>query len=54
MLVVPVSAKSPNKMLGPPTYVLNLLGKKTGWSPNGGFDNPDRHTSSYLKTVNVT
>jgi len=35
---------SPNKSLGPPAFVLNLIGKKMGWSPNGDFDNPDRHT----------
>jgi hypothetical protein len=27
-----------------PYYVLNILGKKEGWDPNGSFDNPDRHT----------
>jgi hypothetical protein len=44
ILTVPVYAKSPNKDEGPPSYVLNVLGKKNEWSPNGGFDNPDRHT----------
>jgi hypothetical protein len=44
LLVTPVFAASPNPELGPPTYVLNVLGKKEGWSPNGDFDNPDRHT----------
>jgi hypothetical protein len=43
-LTTPVFAASPNKSLGPPAYVLNILGKKDGWSPNGDFDNPDRHT----------
>lgn len=43
-LATPVMAASPNKELGPPTYVLNVLAKKEGWSPNGDFDNPDRHT----------
>jgi hypothetical protein len=43
-LIMPVLAASPNKELGPPVYVLNVLGKKDGWSPNGDFDNPDRHT----------
>ena len=43
-LASPAMAASPNKELGPPTYVLNVLGKKDGWSPNGDFDNTDRHT----------
>jgi len=41
---ITVAARSPNKTLGPPSYVLNILGKKSGWEPEGGFDNPDRHT----------
>jgi len=35
---------NPNKILGSPEYVLNILGKKDDWSPNGEFNNPDRHT----------
>ena len=33
-----------NKLYGAPTFVLNMLGKKDGWSGGGDFDNPDRHT----------
>jgi len=45
-LVLPVAAASlnPNKLYGAPTFVLNLLGKKDGWSGGGSYDNPDRHT----------
>ena len=35
---------NPNKILGSPEFVLNVLGKKDGWSPEGDFSNPDRHT----------
>lgn len=35
---------NPNKILGSPDFVLNILGKKDGWSPEGDFSNPDRHT----------
>jgi len=45
--IVVVSAggnNNPNKILGNPEYVLNILGKKDDWSPNGDFSNPDRHT----------
>ncbi len=46
MIIVPASAgnNNPNKWLGSPTYVLNILGKKADWSANGDFSNPDRHT----------
>jgi hypothetical protein len=37
-------SNNPNKILGNPYYVLNILGKKDGWDPKGTFDNPDRHT----------
>ena len=44
-IIIPINAKSPNKEMGaPPSYVLNVLGKKNEWGANGGFDNPDRHT----------
>lgn len=45
--VFPVQAggnNNPNKFHGPPTYVLNILGKKSDWKGNGDYDNPDRHT----------
>jgi len=35
---------NPNKILGSPEFVLNILGKKEGWNPEGDFSNPDRHT----------
>ena len=35
---------NPNKLYGAPSYVLNLIGKKDGWSGGGSYDNPDRHT----------
>ncbi len=35
---------NPNKLNGAPSYVLNLIGKKDGWSGGGTYDNPDRHT----------
>ena len=45
-IVVPIYAgnNNPNKTLGSPKFVLNILGKKDGWNPNGDFDNPERHT----------
>ena len=46
-LAIPIYAggnNNPNKMLGSPEFVLNVLGKKDGWNPNGDFSNPDRHT----------
>ncbi len=46
MLVVPTPAlaANPNKTMGEPAFVLNVLGKKADWNPGGEFDNPDRHT----------
>jgi len=46
MIVLPAQAgnNNPNKWLGSPAYVLNILGKKADWSANGDFSNPDRHT----------
>jgi len=46
IFIAPASAgnNNPNKWLGSPTYVLNILGKKADWSANGDFSNPDRHT----------
>ena len=43
---VPVLAgnNNPNKLMGAPTFVLNLQGKKADWSGGGSYDNPDRHT----------
>jgi hypothetical protein len=35
---------NPNKILGDPAFVLNVLGKKDDWAANGDFSNPDRHT----------
>jgi hypothetical protein len=35
---------NPNKILGSPAFVLNILGKKDTWNPNGDFSNPERHT----------
>ncbi len=45
--ILPIKApgnNNPNKILGSPAFVLNLLGKKDGWNPGGDFDNPERHT----------
>ena len=35
---------NPNKLHGSPVYVLNILGKKSDWSGQGDYSNPDRHT----------
>ena len=35
---------NPNKILGSPTYVLNIHGKKADWNGGGDYSNPDRHT----------
>lgn len=47
-IAIPVNAQNgnnnPNKILGSPEFVLNILGKKDGWNPEGDFNNPDRHT----------
>lgn len=46
-LMIPVFAAqnlNPNKLYGAPRYVLNIIGKKDGWSGGGSYDNPDRHT----------
>jgi len=46
-LVTPIYAggnNNPNKILGSPKFVLNILGKKDSWNPNGDFSNPERHT----------
>ncbi len=46
-IAIPVIAATninPNKLYGAPSYVLNLIGKKDGWSGGGTYDNPDRHT----------
>ncbi len=47
---------NPNKLYGAPSYVLNLVGKKDGWSGGGTYDNPDRHTMFLPQTTaeNVT
>jgi hypothetical protein len=47
---------NPNKLYGAPSYVLNLIGKKDGWSGGGSYDNPDRHTMFLPQTTaqNVT
>lgn len=42
---------NPNKLWGAPNYVLNLLGKKDGWSGSGTYDNPDRHTMFVPQTT---
>jgi len=45
--VVPIQAEgnnNPNKILGSPAFVLNVLGKKDDWNPSGDFSNPERHT----------
>lgn len=41
---IEASRSNPNKIHGSPEYVLNILGKKSDWNPQGSFDNPDRHT----------
>jgi hypothetical protein len=46
-LIIPIYAggnNNPNKILGSPEFVLNILGKKDSWNPNGDFNNPERHT----------
>jgi hypothetical protein len=44
-LAIPVFAGNANQIVGQnPDFVLNILGKKDGWKPNGSFDNFDRHT----------
>jgi len=50
---VPVLAANfnPNKLYGAPSYVLNLIGKKDGWSGGGTYDNPDRHTMFVPETT---
>ena len=47
---------NPNKLYGAPSYVLNMIGKKDGWSGGGSYDNPDRHTMFLPQTTaeNVT
>ena len=47
---------NPNKLYGAPSYVLNLVGKKDGWSGGGSYDNPERHTMFLPQTTaeNVT
>jgi len=42
---------NPNKLYGAPSYVLNLVGKKDGWSGGGTYDNPDRHTMFLPQTT---
>jgi len=45
VFAIPVFAGNPNQIVGQnPDFVLNILGKKSGWDPNGSFDNFDRHT----------
>jgi hypothetical protein len=54
--ILPIKApgnNNPNKVLGSPAFVLNIIGKKAGWSPNGDFDNPDRHTIFVRETGDV-
>jgi len=53
MFAVPVFAANlnPNKLYGAPSYVLNMLGKKDGWSGGGLYDNPDRHTMMVPETT---
>jgi hypothetical protein len=45
-IALPLAAgnNNPNKIYGAPTFVLNILGKKDGWSSGGSFDNLNRHT----------
>ncbi len=53
-IAVPVLAATninPNKLYGAPSYVLNLIGKKDGWSGGGTYDNPDRHTMFVPQTT---
>ncbi len=52
-VVIPISAANfnPNKIYGAPSYVLNLIGKKDGWSGGGAYDNPDRHTMFVPQTT---
>jgi hypothetical protein len=42
---------NPNKLYGASSYVLNLIGKKDGWSGGGSYDNPDRHTMFVPETT---
>jgi hypothetical protein len=45
IFAIPAFARNANQMVGKnPDFVLNILGKKEGWEPNGSFDNFDRHT----------
>src|SRR5512139_2302886 len=58
-IAIPVLAATnlnPNKLYGAPSYVLNLIGKKDGWSGGGTYDNPERHTMFLPQTTaeNVT
>jgi hypothetical protein len=58
-VAIPVLAApnlNPNKLYGAPSYVLNLIGKKDGWSGGGTYDNPSRHTMFLPQTTadNVT
>jgi hypothetical protein len=53
-IAIPVFAAptlNPNKLYGAPSYVLNLIGKKDGWSGGGTYDNPDRHTMFLPQTT---
>jgi hypothetical protein len=59
VLAIPVLGATnlnPNKLYGAPSYVLNMIGKKDGWSGGGTYDNPDRHTMFLPQTTaeNVT
>ena len=56
MPVLAATNLNPNKLYGAPSYVLNLIGKKDGWSGGGTYDNPDRHTMFLPQTTaeNVT
>jgi hypothetical protein len=51
--VFPLAAANlnPNKLLGAPTFVLNLLGKKDEWSGGGSYTNPNRHTMIIPETT---
>jgi len=53
-LVISVGAEyvNPNKLYGAPSFVLNLIGKKPGWSGGGDYDNPDRHTMFLPESTN--
>jgi hypothetical protein len=44
MTVYAQGNNNPNKIHGSPAYVLNILGKKSDWSGQGDYNNPDRHT----------